>query len=102
MELTIQPQYRVNLSLSGEDTLNPLPAAQPHLASLLRSPQQSADRMGEGDVVVRLDEQASFSVKDNILQGANPCGDHRFTDRHGLEHRSTRPLGSRCQEDKHV
>jgi hypothetical protein len=37
-------------------------------------------------------EQASFTIKDDILQGSNPHGDDRLAGRHGLEHRSARPL----------
>ena len=45
MQLAIQSQHRVNLPLTREGALDPLPTAQSHLTGLFRGPQESADGM---------------------------------------------------------
>ena len=51
--------------------------------------------MCQGRVVLGSNEQASFAIQDDILQGANPCGDNCLAGCHGLEGQGAPTSGPR-------
>jgi hypothetical protein len=86
-QLLIEAHDLINLPLPGEGMLDTLSPAEPHLPRLVCATQESADRMRQGRIGLRIDEQAGLAVEDDVLQGAGAYCHDGFPNRHGLQRR---------------